>query len=198
MGNRICHEKTYGAVHGFKIGKDDPQDSNKLDMFLMYTGKDTFDAGDSEIYKIQLQVSFEGKFGGQTPYVKTLTKVPWATNLWQKTLQKPHDVGVDHAWVDDDGKYVWVGTFRNHNDGVHMLEYDTGKIIHSVHGIADSTPGKYGYTAGVFTEANYFRDPPSCTRLRTSPTQLLLNGTTRVTPWTPVLPQTPPRPSALL
>eukprot|EP00932_Pfiesteria_piscicida_P000547 SRR837773.10533.p1 GENE.SRR837773.10533~~SRR837773.10533.p1 ORF type:complete len:366 (-),score=128.40 SRR837773.10533:50-988(-) len=117
-GQQLCHEKDRGAVHGFKIGKTDPQDASKFDMFLLYTGKGTFDQGDSEIYRLKLQVSFDGKLG-KSPYIQTLAKEPWGTDLWQKTVQKPHDVGVDHAWVDDDGKYVWVGTFRNHNDGVH-------------------------------------------------------------------------------
>jgi len=150
QGTPICHVNGKGGVHGFKIGKDDTSKSNVFDIFLLFTGQGTFDKGDSEVYKIQLQVDHLGGLDSKPKFVKTLSKAEWGTDLWKKTVEKPdHDVGVDHAWIDDDGKYVWVGTFRKQNNGVHMLEYDTGKLIHSVRGIADIIPGKYGYTSGL-------------------------------------------------
>merc|ERR1712048_981877 len=46
----------------------------------------------------------------------------------------PVDVGGDHAWADESGKYLWVSTFRTENAGVHMLDYETGDLIYSIHG----------------------------------------------------------------
>jgi len=145
-GNQICHENGKGAVHGFVVGKADATDPNSFDLFLLYTGKGTFDIGESSIWKMKVTVS---RIPGGKGAVKTLSRQPWATDLWQKTVQKPHDVGVDHGWIDDDGKYMWIGTFRAHNNGVHMVEYDTGRLVHSIHGIANLFPGKYTYTSGI-------------------------------------------------
>eukprot|EP00931_Biecheleriopsis_adriatica_P035520 TRINITY_DN20446_c0_g1_i2.p1 TRINITY_DN20446_c0_g1~~TRINITY_DN20446_c0_g1_i2.p1 ORF type:complete len:450 (+),score=62.09 TRINITY_DN20446_c0_g1_i2:82-1431(+) len=143
LGNNICHVDGMGAVHGFKIGKD--VSGNSFDMFLLYTGKGTFDDGDSSIYKLRVTTSIsDGK--GQ---VAVESSARWGTDLWEKSTAAGHNVGVDHAWVDDTGKYVWVGTFRQKSDGVHMLEYDTGKLIHSVFGISNLVPKKYTYTSGI-------------------------------------------------
>ena len=70
--------------------------------------------------------------------------------LRQRSVAKPHDVGVDHAWIDDDGKYVWVGTFRQENDGVHMLEYDTGRLVRG-------SQQRLGWPRRVFTTKRTFR-----------------------------------------
>jgi len=146
LGQRICHADGRGAVHGLTVGKTDPQNGNAFDLFLLFTGKGTFDAGDSSIYKLRMEVSHQGT---KSASVRTVKTEPWGSDLWQKSVQAPHDVGVDHAWIDDDGKYVWVGTFREKNDGVHMLDYDTGKLIHSIQGISTILPGKYSYTSGI-------------------------------------------------
>jgi len=145
FGGQICHVDGRGAVHGLKIGKTDASNPMRFDLFLLFTGKGTFDKGDSAIFKLKVTAMPQVK--GNT--VRTESSTAWGTDLWQRSVAKPHDVGVDHAWIDDDGKYVWVGTFRNHNDGVHMLDYDTGRLIHSIWGIATVIPGKYTYTAGL-------------------------------------------------
>jgi len=140
LGNKICHVDVLGAVHGFKIGKDNADGS--FDMFLLYTGKGTFDKGDSSIYKLKVATNANNQ-------VTTMQSARWGEDLWMKTVGKGHSVGVDHAWVDDTGKYVWVGTFRKMSDGIHMLEYDTGKLVHSIFGISDLISKKYLYTSGL-------------------------------------------------
>jgi hypothetical protein len=146
-GGQICHVDGKGAVHGLKIGKTDPQDANAFDMFLLFTGQATFDKGDSSVFKLKVKMTHLGKGKGS---VETLQMNAWGQDLWRKSVAKPaHDVGVDHAWIDDDGKYIWVGTFRKMSDGVHMLEYETGKLIHSIFGVSDIVPGKYTYTSGL-------------------------------------------------
>jgi len=145
-GEQICHVDGKGAVHGLTIGKTDPENECVFDLFLLFTGKGTFDAGDSSIYKLRMEVSRDGL---EATSVRTLQREPWGAELWQKSVQAPHDVGVDHAWIDDDGRHVWVGTFREMNDGVHMLDYDTGELIHSIQGISSILPGKYSYTSGI-------------------------------------------------
>jgi len=145
-GQQICHVDGKGAVHGLTVGKTDPQNADAFDLFLLFTGKGTFDAGDSSIYKLRMEVSRQGNKKAE---VKTVKREPWGAELWQKSVQAPHDVGVDHAWIDDDGRHVWVGTFREKNDGVHMLDYDTGKLIHTIQGISSILPDKYSYTSGI-------------------------------------------------
>eukprot|EP00811_Abedinium_folium_P010316 NODE_19542_length_838_cov_13.623066.p2 GENE.NODE_19542_length_838_cov_13.623066~~NODE_19542_length_838_cov_13.623066.p2 ORF type:complete len:114 (+),score=21.93 NODE_19542_length_838_cov_13.623066:248-589(+) len=60
--------------------------------------------------------------------------------------------------MDLSGQQVWVTTFRQPNDGIHMLDYDTGRLIHSYHGMAKqrvANPGgpyyyaNYSYSAGL-------------------------------------------------
>eukprot|EP00401_Gymnodinium_catenatum_P028989 CAMPEP_0117514628 /NCGR_PEP_ID=MMETSP0784-20121206/30166_1 /TAXON_ID=39447 /ORGANISM="" /LENGTH=450 /DNA_ID=CAMNT_0005310427 /DNA_START=50 /DNA_END=1402 /DNA_ORIENTATION=- len=145
LGNQICHVDGRGAVHGLKIGKDDAEEDGVFDLFL-FTGKPTFDEGDSSIFKLKVKISLlpEGKGA-----VETIATSAWGTDLWQNSVAQPHSVGVDHAWIDDSGEYVWVGTFRQQSDGVHMLEYDSGKLVHSIFGVADLFPGKYVYTSGL-------------------------------------------------
>jgi hypothetical protein len=146
-GTPICHKDGRGAVHGLRIGKTDPKDVRTFDLLLLFTGKGTFDSGDSSIYKLKVRVDRAPSRGNA---VTTLSRDPWGVELTQRSVPKPHDVGVDHAWIDADGKYVWVGTFRQENNGVHMLEYDTGKLVHSIQGISDIIPGgKYVYTSGL-------------------------------------------------
>jgi hypothetical protein len=147
-GQRICHKDGKGAVHGLTIGKTDAHNEDAFDLFLLFTGKSTFDAGDSSIYRLRVEVS-RGGTASAAASVGVVRSEPWGADLWKQSVQAPHDVGVDHAWIDDDGRHVWVGTFREKNDGVHMLDYDTGKLIHSIQGISSILPGKYSYTSGI-------------------------------------------------
>jgi hypothetical protein len=61
----------------------------------------------------------------------------------------PVDVGGDHVWADESGKYVWVSTFRMANAGIHMLDYFTGELVYSIHGTATHLPHNYAYSAGI-------------------------------------------------
>merc|ERR1711982_307933 len=45
-----------------------------------------------------------------------------------------HDVGGDHAWPDESGKYLWVSTFRVSNPGVHMLSNWRADLLRTWHG----------------------------------------------------------------
>jgi hypothetical protein len=142
-GKQLCHRRGKGAVHGFMVGKTDRENSNAFDLLLLYTGKGTFDKGESHMEMLKVVVR-----RGQAP--RTVSRKMWGTDLTNKTVMPGHDVGVDHAWTDDDGKYVWVGSFRKMNDGVHMVEYDTGALVHSIHGISSIIPNKkYTYVSGI-------------------------------------------------
>ena len=33
--------------------------------------------------------------------------------------------------------------------GVHMLDYETGKLLYSIHGMSDMLKGNYAYSAGI-------------------------------------------------
>merc|ERR1711976_335296 len=77
-------------------------------------------------------------------------------DLFEGTVGRPstyghadHDAGGDHAWPDESGKYLWVSTFRTSNPGVHMLDYETGELIYSVHGMDSLVPKNYAYSAGI-------------------------------------------------
>merc|ERR1712232_919746 len=77
-------------------------------------------------------------------------------DLFEGTVGRPstygmvdHDAGGDHAWPDESGKYLWVSTFRTGNPGVHMLDYETGELIYSVHGMDSLVPKNYAYSAGI-------------------------------------------------
>merc|ERR1711981_1526692 len=72
-----------------------------------------------------------------------------SVNRASPTGMAPVDVGGDHAWVDESGKYLWVSTFREANAGVHMLDYKTGELIYSVHGTATYLKNNYAYSAGI-------------------------------------------------
>lgn len=81
--------------------------------------------------------------------VQVLSMAVLGTQLFNDTVTKPHDVGGDHVWVDDSGKYIWVSTFRVGNPGVHMLDYVTGELIYSIHGIDKYITDNYSYSAGI-------------------------------------------------
>merc|ERR1712032_36163 len=63
--------------------------------------------------------------------------------------EKGRDVGGDHAWVDDTGRWIWVSCFRPAGVGAHMLDYETGELIYSVTGLDKYIPKQYTYTAGI-------------------------------------------------
>jgi len=145
----VCHVDGLGAVHGFTIGNTVSKwgpDKGSFDMFLMYTGGATFDAGTSLLRKLTVEVS---KPILQEKSVHT-TKASWfGRELFSETVPPGHDVGGDHAWVDATGKWVWVSTFRVDNPGVHMLDYVTGDLLYSIHGMQDFLPNNYAYSAGI-------------------------------------------------
>lgn len=146
-GERICHKNGVGAVHGMTVAKTDPLDANKFDILLVYTGKGakTITDGESSMKKVTLQA-----FPGGALDIKVLHSAPFATELFVDYARaKGGDVGGDHAWVDDSGKFVWISAFRTHCVGLHMVEYDTGKLIHSVTGIDSFVPNNYAYPAGI-------------------------------------------------
>lgn len=42
-----------------------------------------------------------------------------------------------------------MSTFRVDNPGVHMLDYETGKLLYSIHGMSNMLKGNYAYSAGI-------------------------------------------------
>merc|ERR1711976_1019860 len=78
----------------------------------------------------------------ETGDMTVLRSEVFGRDLFEGTVGRPstygkadHDAGGDHAWPDESGKYLWVSTFRTGNPGVHMLDYETGELIYSVHGM---------------------------------------------------------------
>lgn len=144
-GEQICHKDGVGAVHGMTVGNTDPEDPTKFDILLVFTGKATLTNGESSMKKVAVQVT--GK--GDQRDLKVLKSTPFGTDLFQQYPPKGFDVGGDHAWVDSTGKYVWVSCFRQMGVGVHMLEYETGKLLHSITGLDRYVKNQYTYTAGI-------------------------------------------------
>jgi len=144
-GHPICHTDGVGAVHGFEVGNTDPEDPTKFDLLLVFTGKATMDNGESSMLKVTVQATGSG----DSRSLQVLGSKKFGTDLFQHYAPQGWDVGGDHAWVDETGKYVWVSCFRSHGVGVHMLDYETGALIHSVTGLHEYVPGQYTYTAGI-------------------------------------------------
>merc|ERR1711988_2009146 len=153
-GEQICSKKGQGAVHGMTVAHLDKQDPTQFDIFLVFTGGATFDAGESSMKKVRCQKTEEGD-------MTVLKSEVFGRDLFEGSVGRPstygmadHDAGGDHAWPDESGKYLWVSTFRTSNAGVHMLDYQTGDLIYSVHGMDrwyEKTSGKknYAYSAGI-------------------------------------------------
>ena len=78
----------------------DNKDNGSFDLFLMYTGGATFDGGHSMLRKINVQVS---KTSDGPKHIKTLTSEAFGEELFKDTVPPGHDVGGDHAWVDESG-----------------------------------------------------------------------------------------------
>lgn len=152
-GRKICHRNdSYelgvgGGVHGFTVGKSTRGDDATVDLFLVYTGGVDLAGGVSWIRKVTVRVRRNG--GADAEHTVT-DSAEWGGELWRDSVADiraqssnrtmgPYGVGCDHAWVDESGDHVWVTTFRQPSDGIHMLEYDTGKLVYSVTGFATQT-----------------------------------------------------------
>lgn len=150
-GTNICSEPIEdgthfgGAVHGFAMGNTDAEDDTKFDLILIFTGGTQIEGpgGVSHMKKVQIQK----KPDDATPV--TLKSENFGEQLWQDTVEVPYDVGLDHAWVEDGGEYLWISSFRDSNAGVHMMNYQTGELIKSLHGFAEVTPGEHTYPSGI-------------------------------------------------
>jgi len=148
-GEKVCSKKGQGAVHGMTVAHLDKQDPTQFDIFLVFTGGATFDEGESSMKKVRCQKSASGD-------LVVLKSELFGRDLFEGTVGRPstygkadHDVGGDHAWPDESGKYLWVSTFRVGNPGVHMLDYETGELLYSVHGMDSLVPNNYAYSAGI-------------------------------------------------
>merc|ERR1712048_1347284 len=148
-GERICSKKGQGAVHGMTVAHLDKDDPTQFDIFLVFTGGAVFDGGESSMKKVRVQKVPEGDMVVRKSEV-------FGRDLFEGTVGRPstyghadHDVGGDHAWPDESGKYLWVSTFRVGNPGVHMLDYQTGELLYSIHGLYNLVPNNYAYSAGI-------------------------------------------------
>lgn len=144
-GDPICHKKGVGAVHGMTVGNDASHDPTAFDILLVFTGKAEMTNGESSMKKVRVQMV---EVNGTTD-IRSVSSETFATDLFEKYPHNGFDVGGDHAWVDDTGKYVWVSCFRQEGVGVHMLDYETGELLYSLTGIGNIVPGQYTYTAGL-------------------------------------------------
>lgn len=145
----ICHKHKIGAVHGLKVGNTDPADPTKFDLLLVFTGIMLMSNGESSMRKLSIQITPDGsKTSGNFKVTKS---TPFALDLFGHPGYAPtgFDVGGDHAWVDETGKYVWVSCFREKGLGLHMLDYETGELLHSITGIDRYVADQYTYTAGI-------------------------------------------------
>jgi len=148
-GEPICSKPGQGAVHGMTVAHLDKKDPTQFDIFLVFTGDAVFDAGESSLKKVRCQKTPEGD-------LQVLKSGLFGRDLFEGSVGRPgpygkadHDVGGDHAWPDASGKYLWVSTFRVSNPGVHMLDYETGELIYSVHGMDSLVPKQFAYSAGI-------------------------------------------------
>jgi hypothetical protein len=159
-GVPVCSKPGIGAVHGMTVAFGANytikyKDPNEFDIFLVMTGGAQFVGGESSLQKVHCKKDANGDLA----VVKT--DPHFGSDLFEASVNRtspvgkaPVDVGGDHAWADESGKYLWVSTFRTENAGVHMLDYETGDLIYSIHGTA-TWEGKgvvkhnYAYSAGI-------------------------------------------------
>jgi len=149
-GERVCSKEGVGAVHGMTVAHTDKEDPSQFDIFLVMTGGAQFVGGESSVRKVRVQKDFA------TNDVKVLSHQRFGDDLFVASVNRtspdgmaPLDAGGDHAWPDESGKYMWLSTFRYGNSGVHMLDYETGDLIYSVHGMDKLLPHNYAYSAGI-------------------------------------------------
>jgi hypothetical protein len=149
-GERVCSTEGVGAVHGMTVARTDKSDPSQFDIFLVMTGGAQFVGGESSVRKVRVQKD------AATNDIQVLSHQRFGDDLFVASVNRtspdgmaPVDAGGDHAWPDDSGKYLWVSTFRYGNSGVHMLDYETGDLIYSVHGMDKLLPHNYAYSAGI-------------------------------------------------
>merc|ERR1712100_983836 len=148
-GERVCSKEGVGAVHGMTVAHTDKDDPSKFDIFLVMTGGAQFVGGESSIRKVVCQKTEDGD-------LRVVSHMRFGRDLFEASVNRtspdgmaPADAGGDHAWPDASGKYLWASTFRYGNSGVHMLDYETGDLIYSVHGMDTFVPHNYAYSAGI-------------------------------------------------
>lgn len=151
-GEPICSKPGVGAVHGMTVAfgaNKTHADPNEFDIFLVFTGGAEFVGGMSSMQKVKCKKDATGDLA-------VIKSEAFAEDLFMQSVNRtspvgeaPLDVGGDHAWADDSGKYVWISTFRIANAGIHMVDYMTGELIYSVRGTATYLKGNYAYSAGI-------------------------------------------------
>jgi len=151
-GEPVCSKPGVGAVHGMTVAFGPNlthADPNEFDIFLVFTGGAEFVGGESSMKKIKCKKGADGDLAiiKSEAFARDLFET--SVNRTSPTGMAKTDVGGDHAWADESGKYVWVSTFRVANAGVHMLDYQTGELIYSIHGTATFLPKNYAYSAGI-------------------------------------------------
>jgi len=151
-GEPICSKKGVGAVHGMTVAFGDNlvhKDPNEFDIFLVMTGGAQFVGGESSMRKVTCRKTDSGDLEVKSSEVFGRDLFETSVGRKSPTGMAPVDVGGDHVWADESGKYVWVSTFRMANAGIHMLDYKTGELIYSIHGTATHLPHNYAYSAGI-------------------------------------------------
>lgn len=147
-GKEICSTRMEagshygGGPHSLAMGRTSESDPGIFDIVLIFTGGASFTEGVSHMEKMTVQYR-----AGEAPI--TLSMPDFGAQLWNDTVELPLDVGLDHAWVSSDKRYVWISTFREGNNGFHMMDLDTGDLILSLHGVEGIKPGQYTYPAGA-------------------------------------------------
>ena len=104
------------------------KDNGEFDALLVFTGGMKFDSGESSMKKVHCKVSVDSD--GKKD-MQVVASIPFAQQLFEDSvgphnMTSGHDVGGDHAWVDDTGKYVWISTFRMSNAGAQ--HYDCARV----------------------------------------------------------------------
>merc|ERR1712066_1011513 len=100
------------------------------------TGGAKFVGGESSMRKVKCKRDADGDLVVMKSEIFGRDLFETSVGRDSPTGMAPVDVGGDHAWADESGKYLWVSTFRMANAGVHMLDFTTGDLIYSVHGTA--------------------------------------------------------------
>merc|ERR1712224_228349 len=116
-GEQIRSKPGVGAVHGMTVSTVVHPDPNEFDIFLVFTGGAQFVGGESSMKKVLCRKNNSGD-------LEVLKSEAFGRDLFEASVNRssptgmaPVDVGGDHAWVDESGKYVWVSTFRLENAG---------------------------------------------------------------------------------
>eukprot|EP00004_Rigifila_ramosa_P016165 TRINITY_DN3807_c0_g1_i1.p1 TRINITY_DN3807_c0_g1~~TRINITY_DN3807_c0_g1_i1.p1 ORF type:complete len:488 (+),score=112.41 TRINITY_DN3807_c0_g1_i1:35-1465(+) len=132
-----------GGVHGFELGITDPADDSIFELILIFTGDSVVEGpgGVSHMEKVRVQ-----RVGND---LVTLSEEIFGSQLWEDTVTLPYDAGLDHGWLQDGGDYLWISAFREANPGVHVVDYETGELVLSLHGFNGSVADQYTYPAGV-------------------------------------------------